>query len=102
LSSKRLERGRFIWPSPADGAVTIMPVTRRAAREEYPKSTFSIAPTYRGSHRRSQSAVRVAENMPQPTCDQVALDARLPVAGYPLRRLRRLSISVHELAHKFD
>jgi transposase len=23
LFSKRLERGRFIWPSPADGAVTI-------------------------------------------------------------------------------
>ena len=25
LFSKRLERGRFIWPSPADGAVTITP-----------------------------------------------------------------------------
>ncbi|MFC3326087.1 IS66 family insertion sequence element accessory protein TnpB [Mesorhizobium cantuariense] len=23
VSYKRLERGRFIWPSPADGAVTI-------------------------------------------------------------------------------
>jgi transposase len=23
LSYKRLERGRFLWPSPADGAVTI-------------------------------------------------------------------------------
>src|SRR3954453_10939117 len=25
LFSKRLERGRFLWPSPADGAVTITP-----------------------------------------------------------------------------
>ena len=25
LFSKRLERGRFLWPSPADGAVTISP-----------------------------------------------------------------------------
>ena len=25
LFSKRLERGRFIWPSPADGIVTITP-----------------------------------------------------------------------------
>jgi transposase len=25
LFSKRLERGRFIWPTPADGAVTISP-----------------------------------------------------------------------------
>ena len=25
LFSKRLERGRFIWPAPADGAVTISP-----------------------------------------------------------------------------
>ena len=25
LFAKRLERGRFIWPSPADGAVTITP-----------------------------------------------------------------------------
>jgi transposase len=25
LFSKKLERGRFIWPSPADGAVTITP-----------------------------------------------------------------------------
>jgi transposase len=25
LFAKRLERGRFIWPSPADGAVTIKP-----------------------------------------------------------------------------
>jgi transposase len=25
LFSKRLERGRFIWPSPADGVVTITP-----------------------------------------------------------------------------
>ena len=25
LYAKRLERGRFIWPSPADGAVTISP-----------------------------------------------------------------------------
>ena len=25
LYAKRLERGRFIWPSPADGAVTITP-----------------------------------------------------------------------------
>ena len=25
LSVKRLERGRFIWPSPAEGAVTITP-----------------------------------------------------------------------------
>lgn len=25
LFSKRLERGRFIWPSPADGVVTISP-----------------------------------------------------------------------------
>ncbi|WP_449257027.1 IS66 family insertion sequence element accessory protein TnpB [Bosea sp. (in: a-proteobacteria)] len=24
-SSKRLERGRFLWPSPADGVVTITP-----------------------------------------------------------------------------
>lgn len=26
LFSKRLERGRFLWPSPADGIVTITPV----------------------------------------------------------------------------
>ena len=25
LFSKRLERGRFLWPQPADGAVTISP-----------------------------------------------------------------------------
>ena len=25
LYAKRLERGRFIWPSPADGVVTITP-----------------------------------------------------------------------------
>ena len=25
LFSKRLERGRFVWPTPADGAVTISP-----------------------------------------------------------------------------
>lgn len=25
LYAKRLERGRFIWPSPADGAVTVTP-----------------------------------------------------------------------------
>jgi len=25
LFSKRLERGRFVWPSPADGVVTISP-----------------------------------------------------------------------------
>ena len=25
LFAKRLERGRFLWPSPADGAVTITP-----------------------------------------------------------------------------
>ena len=25
LYSKRLERGRFLWPSPADGVVTITP-----------------------------------------------------------------------------
>jgi transposase len=25
LFAKRLERGRFIWPSPADGVVTITP-----------------------------------------------------------------------------
>ena len=25
LRYKRLERGRFLWPSPADGAVTISP-----------------------------------------------------------------------------
>ena len=25
LFCKRLERGRFIWPSPADGVVTITP-----------------------------------------------------------------------------
>jgi transposase len=25
LFTKRLERGRFLWPSPADGAVTITP-----------------------------------------------------------------------------
>jgi transposase len=25
LFAKRLERGRFIWPSPADGVVTISP-----------------------------------------------------------------------------
>jgi transposase len=25
LFAKRLERGRFIWPSPADGTVTITP-----------------------------------------------------------------------------
>lgn len=25
LSYKRLERGRFLWPSPADGIVTITP-----------------------------------------------------------------------------
>ena len=25
LFSKRLERGRFLWPSPADGVVTITP-----------------------------------------------------------------------------
>lgn len=25
LFAKRLERGRFLWPSPADGAVTIAP-----------------------------------------------------------------------------
>ena len=25
LFSKRLERGRFLWPSPADGVVTISP-----------------------------------------------------------------------------
>jgi transposase len=25
LFSKRLERGRFIWPTPADGAVSISP-----------------------------------------------------------------------------
>jgi transposase len=25
LFTKRLERGRFLWPSPADGAVTISP-----------------------------------------------------------------------------
>ncbi|MEF2554548.1 IS66 family insertion sequence element accessory protein TnpB, partial [Aurantimonas sp. A2-1-M11] len=25
LFTKRLERGRFIWPSPADGTVTISP-----------------------------------------------------------------------------
>ena len=25
LFAKRLEHGRFIWPSPADGAVTISP-----------------------------------------------------------------------------
>ena len=25
LFSKRLERGRFLWPSPAEGSVTIMP-----------------------------------------------------------------------------
>jgi transposase len=25
LYAKRLERGRFIWPSPADGTVTITP-----------------------------------------------------------------------------
>jgi transposase len=25
LFSKKLERGRFIWPTPADGAVTISP-----------------------------------------------------------------------------
>ena len=25
LFSKRLERGRFLWPSPADGAVTVTP-----------------------------------------------------------------------------
>src|SRR5829696_8023448 len=25
LFTKRLERGRFIWPSPADGAITISP-----------------------------------------------------------------------------
>ena len=25
LYAKRLERGRFLWPSPADGAVTITP-----------------------------------------------------------------------------
>jgi transposase len=25
LFSKKLERGRFIWPSPADGVITITP-----------------------------------------------------------------------------
>ncbi|WP_018460230.1 IS66 family insertion sequence element accessory protein TnpB [Bradyrhizobium sp. WSM4349] len=25
LYAKRLERGRFLWPSPADGVVTITP-----------------------------------------------------------------------------
>jgi transposase len=25
LFSKRLERGRFLWPSPADGSLTITP-----------------------------------------------------------------------------
>jgi transposase len=25
LFAKRLERGRFVWPSPAEGAVTISP-----------------------------------------------------------------------------
>jgi transposase len=25
LYQKRLERGRFLWPSPADGAITISP-----------------------------------------------------------------------------
>lgn len=25
LFSKRLERGRFLWPSPADGVITITP-----------------------------------------------------------------------------
>ncbi|WP_210340462.1 IS66 family insertion sequence element accessory protein TnpB [Bradyrhizobium sp. CCBAU 51753] len=25
LRYKRLERGRFLWPSPADGAITISP-----------------------------------------------------------------------------
>jgi transposase len=32
LFSKKLERGRFIWPTPADGAVTISPAGEHRRR----------------------------------------------------------------------
>ena len=33
LYAKRLERGRFLWPSPADGVVTITPAQLGYLRE---------------------------------------------------------------------
>ena len=46
LFTKRLERGRFLWPSPADGAVTITPTM-------YMKNMNAGSPNSCGSRRSS-------------------------------------------------
>jgi transposase len=46
LFSKRLERGRFLWPSPADGVVTITPATwLPARRHRLADAAIYVAPT---------------------------------------------------------
>ncbi|WP_367165810.1 hypothetical protein [Mesorhizobium sp.] len=47
MFTKQLERGRFLWPSPADGAVTIS-----AAQLGYPALTGEIRKKH-GVQRRS-------------------------------------------------
>ena len=46
LFTKRLERGRFLWPSPADGAVTISPAQLGylLVRDRLAKSAGNLAP----------------------------------------------------------
>jgi len=48
LYAKRLERGRFIWPSPADGVVPIS----HAGRDRLAKSATNLAPASRGMNRK--------------------------------------------------
>src|SRR4051794_17201325 len=57
LYSKRLERGRFLWPSPADGAVT-----PRTLSAYIPADIFQQLIEFRAAHKgailRTESAVR--------------------------------------------
>jgi transposase len=58
LFAKRLERGRFIWPSPADGTVTITPAQLGyAGRDRLADAAADVA-TDRGGLMRHCESVR--------------------------------------------
>ena len=87
LFSKRLERGRFLWPSPADGVVTITPAQLATCRRyRLADAATDVAPT----SSRLIAAIRIDNTIVRPAEPIHADDTTVPVLAKGKTRVGRL------------